>query len=255
MQDGITSDRASDRASDTAGDVTWMSYVELGRARGISASSAKRLAIRRHWRRQQGNDGTARVAVPVTEAVPRESKPGDDTGDVTGLPSLAAGALAALEDAVSGLREQLDVANARAERAEADRSDERQRADDLRERLIAMQEQLADAHAALQAAEEAKARAGRAEQSRDEERARADRSDAALTAERTRADTLRDRLDEVQRDVKASEAIASELRGDLDAARAQGQATQEVADAQARLMAARRSRGLLARLRAAVRGE
>jgi hypothetical protein len=35
-----------------------------------------------------------------------------------------AGTLAALEDAMASLREQLDVANARAERAEADRADE-----------------------------------------------------------------------------------------------------------------------------------
>ena len=44
-------------------------------------------------------------------------------------------------------------------------------------------------------------------------------------------------------------------RADPDVARAQAQANQEVADAQARLMAARRSLGLLARLRAAWRGE
>lgn len=59
----------------------------------------------------------------------------------------------------------------------------------------------------------------------------------------------------MHRDLKTSEAIAHELRADLDAARAQAQANQEVADAQARLMAARRSLGLLARLRAAWRGE
>jgi hypothetical protein len=114
MRNEITSDATSEVTSD----VTWMSYADLGRARGISAASAKRLAIRRHWRRHQGNDGTARVAVPVTEASPREGKPGDDTGDVTGDPGLLAGALAVLEDAVAGLRGQLEVANARAERAE-----------------------------------------------------------------------------------------------------------------------------------------
>ena len=59
----------------------------------------------------------------------------------------------------------------------------------------------------------------------------------------------------MQRDLKASEAIAHELRADLDAARAQAQASQEVADAQARLMASRRSLGRLARVKAAWRGE
>jgi hypothetical protein len=72
-----------DITGDDTSDVTWMTYAELGEARGINAASAKRLAIRRHWRRHRGNDGTARVAVPVTEAVPRETKPGDDTSDVT----------------------------------------------------------------------------------------------------------------------------------------------------------------------------
>jgi hypothetical protein len=42
--------------------VTWMSYVELGRARGTSAASAKRYANRQRWRKQPGN-GTVRVAV------------------------------------------------------------------------------------------------------------------------------------------------------------------------------------------------
>jgi hypothetical protein len=84
-----------DISGDTTGDITWMTYAELGRARGISPASAKRLAIRRHWRRHQGNDGTARVAVPVTEAVRRDEAvaptsdvtsdaPGDVTRDVTG---------------------------------------------------------------------------------------------------------------------------------------------------------------------------
>ena len=60
MRDEVTSDATGEATSD----VTWMSYADLGSAREISAASAKRLAIRRHWRRHQGNDGTARVAVP-----------------------------------------------------------------------------------------------------------------------------------------------------------------------------------------------
>ena len=118
-------------------------------------------------------------------------------------------------------------------------------------------------------AEQAEQRAVVAERRSDEAHGRADAAlavadrtlaqladaQAALTAERMRADALRERADEMHRDLKTSEAIAHELRADLDAARAQAQANQEVADAQARLMAARRSLGLLARLRAAWRGE
>jgi hypothetical protein len=98
-------------------------------------------------------------------------------------------------------------------------------------------------------AEQAEQRAVMAERRSEEAHGRAD---AALTAERTRAEALCERGDEMHRDLKASEAIAHELRADFDAARAQAQANQEVADAQARLMmAARRSLGLLARLRSA----
>jgi hypothetical protein len=115
-------------------------------------------------------------------------------------------------------------------------------------------------------AEQAEQRAVVAERRSDEAHGRADAALAladrtlaqladALTAERTRVDALRERADEMHRDLKASEAIAHELRADLDAARAQAQANQEVADVQARLMAARRSLGLLARLRSAWRGE
>ena len=78
--------------------------------------------------------------------------------------------------------------------------------------------------------------------------ARADRSEAAITGERQRADVLRDRLDT--------------LRADLDAAqreaRAAKEATQTALQAAATLRRAdeaRRARGLLGRLRAALRGE
>ena len=110
--------------------VTWMSYAELGRLRGTSAASAKRFANRKRWRKQPGNDGTVRVAVPPGGTVPRETirvEPGETVPRDHGRDRdrdrhLLPQALAALEDAVAGLREQL-------ERTEADRAHERQRAD------------------------------------------------------------------------------------------------------------------------------
>ena len=42
-----------------------LTYAELGEALSISAASAKRLAIRRGWPKQPGNDGKARVCVPA----------------------------------------------------------------------------------------------------------------------------------------------------------------------------------------------
>ena len=63
--------------------------------------------------------------------------------DSADMPAIAAVALAALEDAVAALREQFDVANARAERAEADESDEQRRADDLRAQIEVLNTEMA----------------------------------------------------------------------------------------------------------------
>jgi hypothetical protein len=265
----------------------WLTYAEFASLRGIARESAVRMAQRNHWRRRRNNRGEALVMVPI-DALPADSDgrlPADKPGGLPGgkddvPPDIAAGALAALEDAITLLREakdseivtlrgvidglrasiaraedravragtDRDAERSRADRAEADRTDERRRADDLRDRLTAMQEQLADAHAALQAAEAADARAGqaerdkeRAEADRAEERGRADRAEAATTAGRARADALRERIDGSERDRAAAVAIADEA---VKAAEALRQAED-----------ARKARGLVARLRAAWRGE
>ena len=135
------------------------------------------------------------------------------------------------------------AALARADQAERDRDQERERADDLHDRLIAMQEQLADAHAALQEAEEAGAR---------DERDRADRAEAATAAEYARADALRGRVNELQ--------AGQELMMDMHAralaeAEEQLSRVREAAEGLRQAEQERRARGLLARLRAAVRGK
>jgi hypothetical protein len=177
-----------------------MSYAELGRSRGISAASAKRLSNRRRWRKQSGNDGTTRVAVPIAEAVPREIAPGDVSGDV---PSIAAGALAALEGAVLVLREQL-------ERAEAGRAEQRRLAD----------EQLAAA-------------------------------EARSLAEQARALAAESRADAAAADVSELRTHAAKLQAQM----AEQQATLQRLQALEAVEAERKARGLMARLRAAVRGE
>lgn len=88
----------------------WMSYAELGSVRGINIASAKRLTVRRKWRRQAGNDGTTRVAVPVDEAMPWNGKTPATDDDVTLL-------ISSLESALSALREQLDRERSRANEA------------------------------------------------------------------------------------------------------------------------------------------
>ena len=57
----------------------WLTYEEAGKALGIKAASAKRRSFRRYWPHRAGNDGLARVGVPVTE-LPRVT--GDATGDM-----------------------------------------------------------------------------------------------------------------------------------------------------------------------------
>jgi DNA repair exonuclease SbcCD ATPase subunit len=128
----------------------------------------------------------------------------------------------------------LTDAVARADRAEQAIAGERAQVDALRERLNAMQVQFVDAHAALQAAEAADARADRAE---------ADRN-----AERERADALRGQIEAMQAQLAAEESAA-------DQARQRAEEAVRVADALRRAEEARQGRGLLARLRAAGRGE
>jgi predicted nucleic acid-binding Zn-ribbon protein len=91
-------------------DTRWMTYAQLGQARGINAASAKRLAFRRKWRRQAGNDGTARVAVPVDEAARRTGRTDQDADAFDRLVS-------GLEAALATLREQLERERGRADQA------------------------------------------------------------------------------------------------------------------------------------------
>lgn len=60
---------------------TWLTYAEAGRALEMQPGSVKRLSFRRKWPRRTGNDGLARVGVPVAELNPAT---GDATGGVTG---------------------------------------------------------------------------------------------------------------------------------------------------------------------------
>lgn len=70
-------------------DVTWLDYDQLANVFGIERESARRLVIRKRWKRSKGNDGRARVAIP-TDALPpvTPTSTGQRTvhgaGDVTG---------------------------------------------------------------------------------------------------------------------------------------------------------------------------
>jgi hypothetical protein len=63
-------------------DTRSLSYDELASLLSIERESARHLAFRRRWRRSKGNDGKARVDVPL-EALPHapDSPTGAPTGD------------------------------------------------------------------------------------------------------------------------------------------------------------------------------
>jgi hypothetical protein len=247
---------AGDDATRTTAPVTggdaWMTYREIAAARGITHAAAIRLVQRRRWQKREGsNDGLAHVLVPHDAVQPtppvRRPRHADQaspshrvqtspvTPDASADTSLIAGALAALEDAVAALREAKDGEIAtlhgvieglhasiartedRAGRAETDRN----AADADRRAAIT----LADQSVALLT----------------DAAARADRAEAAIAGERSRADALRDRIEALQ--------------AGLDAAHADARVAQNAADALRQAEAERRARGLVARLRAAWRGE
>jgi hypothetical protein len=249
-------------------------------ANGISLHSATRLVRRNAWRRQRDNRGHVLALVPI-EALSRqsdmpsaiaESQPSAGSAEAHGDVTHLVGALEAAITA-TGERAQADAAtiatlqaSLASERGRADAAEAARGATDADRRAAIA---LADQTVALLT--DAVARAERAEHDRDAERARADelrdRAQAATEAERRaeqaeqgreaarkRAYELANRLLVVQAAADRTEAEAGELRRQAEAAQI-GQAEAE-ADAEElrQAEAARKGRGVLARLRAAWRG-
>lgn len=157
-----------------------LTYAELAKVLGITPASAKRLAIRRGWAKTIGNDGKAKVSVPVERL---DGSGGDDRADdgtsvVTGLvtgdaasddtPALDGSRqlLAYLESRVSELtgelkeaRETISGLNETARRVEGLQADarglqalleaEQKRSDELRAECEKWQSQAEKALAAL----------------------------------------------------------------------------------------------------------
>jgi hypothetical protein len=93
----------ADTGADDAADGRWMTYAELGRARGISKESALKLALRRKWRKQDDNRGQVRVYVPLEWTTIRDKRAdagADERADMSR-------AISTLDRAVAALREQL----------------------------------------------------------------------------------------------------------------------------------------------------
>jgi regulator of replication initiation timing len=117
-------------------DGVWLSFAELGRARGISRASAARLVRRRKWRRRTDNHGIVQVFVPHEAAeMPDRPEGGHPTGARADIRADVSRAISALETAVASLTEQLAGAERRAQAAEKGREAVESEARDLRERL------------------------------------------------------------------------------------------------------------------------
>jgi hypothetical protein len=132
----------------------WLTYAELAEARGISKASATRMAFRRRWRRQVGNDGVARVAVPIGQDTPqeapnRDTRPANQDGSMDGA--------RVMEAAIASLTEARNQAEARADREQSRADQERSRGDLLQNRLEGMQGELQQARHEVEALQRADA--------------------------------------------------------------------------------------------------
>lgn len=104
-----------------------MTYAELASELSIKPASAKKLAMRRRWVRAVGNDGLARVRVPL------EAFPGDVSGDgpravpvvvppvSPPVDTVSAELIDALKGQVEAERKRADAAEARIKDLEEDR--------------------------------------------------------------------------------------------------------------------------------------
>jgi hypothetical protein len=196
-----------------AGDTRRMTYAQLGAARGISAASAKRLALRHKWPKADSNDGLARVYVPASSlATPPVTTPAISL-PVAGDASLvtASGAERAqgrAEGEVAALRDALARESEQRERAEGERDTlagelirERERAarlggenGTLRE-VVARQDQRIEQEVGR--ADRERDRAEAAKLGRDAARAAAEAAHAARQAAEAAAEAARRELAEV----------------------------------------------------------
>jgi hypothetical protein len=179
----------------------WVTYSELGRARGISRASAERLARKKRWPRMKDNMGLARVAVPLAwltadEATPPVS-PHDRPPEGPQGNAVFQDVIRAFEGSLGTLRDALDRANERADAAEQGREVLREQIATLRADLSEAQDAADRHHAEAQAAQE---RADRAEGVRDSALEAANRADAEAAA-------ARGRLADMERDNDARRAL------------------------------------------------
>lgn len=108
-----------------------MTYEALAERLGINTASARRLALRKRWRKAPGNDGKAIVYVPEEFL---SSRPTDDPETVL-PPVVPSPEVAVLTAQVSMLEGRIEELKADVERERKERQEERERADRLAHEL------------------------------------------------------------------------------------------------------------------------
>jgi chromosome segregation ATPase len=241
----------------------WLTYAQAAKRFGMSTDAVRMRVNRLGWRTQPGNDGRTLIFVPDDAAIePRTRSPArsDEHSPAQGAEIVRLTTLLAAADArVEKADQRAELAEKRVEQAEnrTNMADIDRRAADAR------------ADAATARGDAAEGRADRAEQGRDGERRRADalrdrldvlqaqfaaaqRASADVQASRTEAEERAGRAEndvfELKGQIVAAQAAAEQAGREAEAAR---QATHAFLDEDA----ARRRLGVLARLRAAWRGE
>lgn len=98
-------------------DTELLTYRELAEKLGVKPESARKTAQRKRWKRVTGNDGLARVAVPVEALMRAQDIPHDVPADV----SADSPFVRELEAKLELLKELVAAERRRADAAEADR--------------------------------------------------------------------------------------------------------------------------------------
>ena len=232
--DGLSM-RFADTREDEGGEGRWLTYVEISQISGIGRESAVKLVQREGWSCIPGNDGSARILVPADWLRQAERPVSDVSPGVLGEVSRLIQALDARFSAFAG---QAKEAGQRAELAEAVTENERARAAQAEARARAAD---ADRRSADERADAAHADRRAAEMRAESERARAELVEQVLTAERERIDRVREERDRIRAELRQADVFA--------------RVAAETAQSLWRAETVRRSKGRLARLLAAWRGE
>jgi chromosome segregation ATPase len=202
----------------------WLTYREIGARLGLNVEAVRTRVRRAGWRTQAGNDGRARVLVPdrvfvepVVDPVSEDADRINRAGDLTGLVTL----LTAAEARIGRLEKQLEAEHDRVNEARSEADRLRGEVTDLTARADRAQQTSTAAGAARQEAEQA-------------------------------ADALREQVDAL----RAGQDLMMDMHAQaLAAAQDRLERLREAAEGLRQAEQDRRARGLLARLRAAVRGE